>query len=96
MLERDIEKAVVVWARKQGLKPVKMNGFGYRGMLDRMFLSEKGGKVAFVEFKATGEKPTRLQELCIRDLQDRGFCAGWFDDIEAAKTFLETVFCVDR
>jgi hypothetical protein len=58
-LEKDIESDVTSYAKKKGCIERKMNGTGYRGWPDRMFLYN--GHVLFIEFKRLGEKPDNLQ-----------------------------------
>jgi Holliday junction resolvase-like predicted endonuclease len=59
MLESRIESQVVVWAQARGWVTLKLNVRGRRGWPDRIFIRK--GKVIFIEFKAPGGRPTKLQ-----------------------------------
>ena len=72
MRERDIETAVVSHARANGWSSIKLSGPGDRGKPDRLFLAA-GGAVKFVEFKAPGSKPTKLQQRWLNALETLGF-----------------------
>jgi hypothetical protein len=83
MRESTIETAVCAYAKSLGWLPMKLAGANDRGKPDRMFL--KDGRVMFIEFKATGKLPTALQLRWLADLHERGFTAGWCNDIEKGK-----------
>jgi hypothetical protein len=59
-LEKVTEQTVVDYAVAHGCLVLKLNVTGRRGWPDRMFIYK--GKVFFIEFKRTGEKPSKLQE----------------------------------
>ena len=60
MLERDLQKKCVAYARKNGWWARKFVAQGRRSVPDYIFA--KDGRVVFVEFKRSGEKATELQE----------------------------------
>lgn len=60
VLERAIEEVVVDYATNKGVLYLKLNVLGRRGWPDRIFVAN--GRVLFVEFKAPGEEPRKLQE----------------------------------
>lgn len=84
MLEKEIEKKVCDYAKKQGCLVYKFVSPAHRGVPDRMFITPRG-VVFFIEFKAPGKKPTPLQlhELC--QLHEWGVGAFVIDDVEAGK-----------
>lgn len=84
--EASIERAVVRWAKDHGALVLKLAGPNAKGQPDRLFLCR--GRACFIEFKRQGAKPTALQFKWIERLRDQGFPASWFDDAEAAKTWL--------
>ena len=61
MLESAIEGAVERWAKTNRIMTRKMNGAGNRSWPDRMYIFPDG-KIAFIEFKATGRKLTVSQK----------------------------------
>jgi hypothetical protein len=87
VLERDIRSSVIKWARQQGIIVQKMNGQFSNGFPDDLFLLPRG-KVAFIEFKAPGKKPTPLQERRIKEIAALGHNVIWTDSVEHAKEWL--------
>lgn len=88
MLERDIERAVMTWAKGQGCICLKLNLIGNTGWPDRLFLYN--GKCVFIEFKRPGGKLHRNQPQRINALRAQGFTAEVFDNVDNAITFLES------
>jgi len=60
MREKEIEKKLVLEAKKRGGLAVKFVSPGFDGMPDRILLMPEG-KIAFVEVKAPGKHPRPLQ-----------------------------------
>ena len=81
MMEKVIEKKVSEYAKKNGVISYKINSVSCRGLPDRMFLNNDGG-IYFIEFKQKGKRPTELQSLKIKELQERGFKVSVIDNIE--------------
>lgn len=93
VLEKKIEDRVVKWAEKKGAICLKLNLWGSTGWPDRLFLYN--GRVAFIEFKAPGEKPARNQPARIKLLKSHEFQVGVYDDPTSAIAFLEaTLFSI--
>lgn len=61
MLEKDIEKKVCDYAKERGLLVYKFTSPARAAVPDRLFVLPTG-KMFFVEFKRTGQKPTPAQE----------------------------------
>ena len=59
--EAVIENAVVRQLQRRGFRTLKLNLQGRRGWPDRLVILPKG-KVLWLEFKAPGKQPTRLQQ----------------------------------
>lgn len=82
MLERDIEAYLVKRCKEIGALADKFTSPSRRSVPDRLITF--GGRVLFVELKATGKKPTEAQ---VRD-HERRRAAGaevvWLDSKEAA------------
>jgi hypothetical protein len=81
--ESSIEASVVLWARKNKILALKLQGQGVKGFPDRVFLLP-GGMIFFVEFKKLGEKPTQLQEHTHALLRSLGFRVAVHDTRAAA------------
>jgi hypothetical protein len=91
-LEKTIEARVVRWAKEHGIKTRKMNGSGFRGWPDRLFVLPKG-RLLWIEFKRPGGRLSTLQELLIGDLEALGHQVRVYDDpvkaIEGLRLLLE-------
>jgi hypothetical protein len=91
MLERDIEAYLVKRCKEIGALVDKFTSPQRRSVPDRLITF--GGRVLFVELKATGKKPTEAQ---VRD-HERRRAAGaevvWLDSKEGVDT---VIFCVHR
>ena len=60
VLESQIEKAVVEYAKKHGVLSLKLYNAFSSGWPDRLFIT-KQGRHFYIEFKKPGEKPRTLQ-----------------------------------
>ena len=72
MREKDIEHKLLTEVKARGGVCWKFTSPGTSGVPDRIVLMP-GGKIAFVEVKAPGEKPRRLQLVRHRLLRKLGF-----------------------
>jgi hypothetical protein len=66
--ESIIEKHLVAQAKKQGFLCFKFTSPGRSGVPDRVLIGH--GHTIFVELKAPGETPRRLQEVIIQEMRD--------------------------
>lgn len=89
MLERDIQKKCVAYARKNGWWARKFVAQGRRSVPDYIFA--KKGSVFFVEFKAPGGKATELQEEEHKAMRAVGLVVLVIDDFEDFKTLFDLV-----
>lgn len=87
MRERDIESWAGNQAKKAGWWHRKFKAPGRRSAPDRVFA--RTGRIFFVEFKATGEKPTELQEEEHKQMRAAGLTVYWTDCREGFKFILE-------
>ncbi|MFZ2886261.1 MAG: VRR-NUC domain-containing protein [Minisyncoccia bacterium] len=87
MLEKDVQKKSVAYARKSGWWARKFTAQGRRSVPDYVFA--KSGRVIFDEFKATGGKPSELQEEEHKAMRAAGLTVWVHDDPEAFKRDLE-------
>ena len=88
LLEKDIEKKVCDWAKKNGILPIKFTPMGEAGWPDRIFI--RNGKAVFIEFKAPGKHTRPLQDARIRALQLQKMSVGVYDNVDHAIEFLAT------
>ena len=72
MREKTIEQKLCEAVKKSGGIAMKLVSPGLAGVPDRLLLFP-GGKAAFAEVKAPGEKPRSLQEHRIAQLRALGF-----------------------
>ena len=86
MRESAIESALVRRAKELGIYTAKFTSPSRRGVPDRIFI--RGGVVLFLELKAPGEKPTKLQMREMWALRLRGANVMWTDDLEMGRKLL--------
>lgn len=79
MREKTIEQKFVAAVKTVGGLALKFTSPGFDGVPDRIALLP-GGKMAFVEVKASGEKPRPLQLARHRQLRRLGFRVYVLDD----------------
>ena len=84
MKESVIESVLVRETRRCGGVALKMVCPGMAGIPDRLVLGP-GGRIAFVELKAPGKRPTLLQSYRIEQLRALGFRAEVVDSTEVAR-----------
>lgn len=77
--EKKLEQKLVQAVKETGGICPKLVSPGTDGMPDRMTLLP-GGRIIFIEVKAPGRKPRRLQELRHRQLRGLGFEVYVMDD----------------
>jgi hypothetical protein len=87
MLESKIENAVVKHGKLTGWLSFKFNSASYAGVPDRIFI--RSGQVIFIEFKAPGKKPRKLQTYTINSMLSHGAKVFVVDEIEKGKRLLD-------
>ena len=85
-LERELERALVVWAKDHGWLALKFTPHGDRGWPDRIFV--KRGTHVWLELKRRGETPNPLQMHRRAKLMKHGAIVHWTDNMEEAKRLL--------
>ncbi len=90
MLEAKAERDAVKWAKDRGWITYKLGGLGDRGKADRLFLH--CNTIIFMEFKAPGEKPSKLQEWHARQLLRTGYKTYFPTSAEEAILILEQAY----
>lgn len=86
--EAKIERKLTRWAKDQGCLSYKFSSPANRGVPDRIFIGPTG-KVLFLELKAPGERPTKLQLKHLEEIQEKGGLASWADNLEEAKVSIK-------
>ena len=84
--ESHIEHACCALAKAVGWLTFKFVSPAHRGVPDRIFIKE--GRIVFVEFKAPGKKPTKLQESVIAKLRASGCEVHVCDSVEKFRAAL--------
>ena len=87
-VESGIQSEVVAYARSYGLTAKKMTDG--EGWPDYMFLGK--AKVLFIEFKAPGEAPTKIQREMHRILTDHGITVRVVSGVEEGKDIIFIYF----
>lgn len=83
LLERDVQKSCVDWARKRGWWARKFRSQSQKSVPDYIF--GKDGCTVFVEFKAPGKTATKAQKEEHKAMADVGLMAHVIDDVMAFK-----------
>jgi Holliday junction resolvase len=83
MRENKIESEVCNYAETLGWLQFKFSSPNQKGVPDRIFI--RNGAVLFIEFKATGANPTKLQRKKIREILTQGVRVFVIDNIGEGK-----------
>ena len=87
-LEKHLEQAIRRWCKDNGYLIYKFTSPAKRNVPDRIVVAP-GGKVAFIELKRKGNKPTDGQAVEIFRLVEQGANANWFDDYDRLVEYLQ-------
>lgn len=90
MRERDIEAYLRDRVKKAGGIAYKFESPGNAGVPDRLILLP-GGRMVFAELKAPGKKPTALQKMQHRKIDQLGFTVFILDSKKEVDAFMEYV-----
>lgn len=90
MREKEIEQKLVKAVKAVDGLCIKFTSPGMDGVPDRLVLMT-GGKLAFIELKATGKKPRPLQIKRMEQLKRLGFLCFVLDDIELIGGMLDEI-----
>ncbi|MCU7380834.1 VRR-NUC domain-containing protein [Clostridiales Family XIII bacterium ASD5510] len=91
--EKNIEDYLRLRVKQMGGRAYKFVSPGNAGVPDRL-VALPGGRIAFIELKAPGKKPTPLQMKKMRELHGLGFISGWADSKDAVDGFLDRMLIV--
>lgn len=89
VLEKDIQKACVAYARSRGWWARKFASPANRSVPDYIF--GKNGCVVFIEFKAPGKKPTENQLEEHKAMVAAGLTVYWLDNVDLFKTVMRVI-----
>lgn len=84
--EKKLERRCSDIAKANGWYTRKFSSPSNRGVPDRIFI--KGGRVEFIEFKAPGKLPTKLQIHELHEISTHGGMASWCDNVDMFKARL--------
>ena len=90
MLEKDMEKQLVIKTKEMGGLALKFTSPGFVGVPDRLVLLPKG-KIAFVEVKKEGERPRALQVARHELFRKLGFKVYVLDSKKMIKEILNEI-----
>lgn len=90
MRERAIEEKLRVESQKRGGLAMKFVSPGLVGVPDRIVALPQG-KIGFVELKAPGEKPKKIQVRRMEQLRNLGFLVYVLDDKEKIGEILDDI-----
>lgn len=88
MRESTIEKKVCDYAKTLDWDTYKFVSPGRRAAPDRILV--RSGFAFFIEFKTTGEKPTKHQLWFHQKLRNKGFEVHVVDDVDYGKRLMNT------
>lgn len=90
MREREIEEKLRVESQKRGGLAMKFVSPGLVGVPDRIVILPQG-RLGFVELKAPGEKPRKIQLRRMEQLRKLGFLVYVLDDKEKIGEILDDI-----
>lgn len=91
--ERSVEDAFRRYCKSRGWECIKCTPMGTTSYPDRLVLFGDG-KVAWLELKAPGKRPTPLQYQMIQKLLALGYLAGWADTTRSAILWAELAHAI--
>jgi hypothetical protein len=90
MLEKLVESKVCAYAREKDILVYKFTSPARAAVPDRLLVLP-GGRVCFIEFKRSGQKPTPAQEREHTRLRDQGVPVYVVDNVETGKILINTL-----
>lgn len=90
MNEKPIEKYLVKRVKEVQARAAKFVSPGWSGVPDRIIIAP-GGLIVFVECKAPGEKPRKLQSYRMRQLSELGHKVATVDTYGSVDRLIEEV-----
>lgn len=88
-LEKDIEAAIGLYAKKKGCLWWKFTSPANASVPDRVIVTPRG-LVAFLELKRPPNEPTPAQTEKMNQLHERGAHVAWVNNVESGKMWIDT------
>lgn len=88
MKESTLERRVRQYCETRGMLAYKFVSPGRSGVPDRLILH--AGRALFLELKAPGKRPEKLQPYEAKQITAQGFTVAWADNFEDAKLIIDT------
>lgn len=85
--ESPIERNVCKYAEGKGWLQYKFSSLGNKGVPDRIFM--RAGEVFFIEFKATGKKPSKMQEHVHSIFRGQGLTVHVIDNVAEGRALFD-------
>ena len=92
--ESTIETAVSKYAKDRGCYVRKFKSPSNRGVPDRLFITPNG-VVFFIEFKAPGKEPTKMQTDEALQIRKRKVRAGFADSTHKGKEMVDNMLKIE-
>ncbi len=89
MRESKVEQELKKKVERLGGLYLKFNSPGTNGVPDRIVLLK--GQMYFVELKAPGKKPRKLQSFIHNEIRSQGFEVYIIDDLEGVVRFIHEI-----
>lgn len=90
MLEKDIESRVCKYARSKGMVAYKFNSAARAAVPDRLMMCPDG-RMFFIEFKRSGQKPTPAQQREHALIRDHNALVFVVDNVEDGKCLIDVM-----
>lgn len=87
-MERDVEHFFTQRCKRLGMLTFKLTSPGQAGVPDRLVLTGREPRVAFVEFKKEGERPRPLQRVIFTRIASRGVPVYVVDNKDTAERLI--------
>ena len=90
MKESELEEKFRRMVREAGGKAYKFVSPGNDGVPDRLVVLP-GGRIGFIELKQKGQRPRKLQQHRMRELEEMGCFTAVVDDLETAQNVIAAI-----
>ena len=87
-LESQLEGKLAKYAKSKGCLTYKFSSPANRGVPDRIFIGPTG-RVLFMELKAPGKEPTKLQMKHLQDIRGNKGLATWASCFERGRNLID-------
>ena len=87
--EGRVQSAIAKYAKQAGYLVLRFEVMQIVGYPDLLLLGH--GRAAFIEVKAPGKKPDKIQLHRLKQIRDQGIPATWFDNVKEAEIFIDQI-----